>query len=69
MSSTRERRVAPAPSAPLTAPEIRKATEGLGAQLKAMFDHVASEPLPDEITELVDTLEGYARRRVRKRTH
>ena len=68
MASTRERRVRPWPSSPLTGPEIRKATEGLGAQLKAMFDGIAAEPLPHEITELVDALDGRARR-ARKRTH
>jgi hypothetical protein len=64
----RERRVGPAPSTALTAPEIRKAAEGLGARLKAMFDRVASEPMPHEITELVDRLDGNAQP-ARKRTH
>jgi hypothetical protein len=64
----RERRVGPAPSTALTAPEIRKAADGLGARLKAMFDRVASEPMPHEIIDLVDKLDGQVRP-ARKRTH
>ena len=69
MASTCENRRSTAPSTPLTESEIRQATEGLGAQLKAMFDGVASEPLPDEIVHLVDALEGRDRRPSRRPNH
>ncbi len=69
VASTRESRRSSAPSTALTEFEIRQASEGLGAQLKAMFDGVACEPLPDEIVHLVDALEGRARRPSRKPNH
>ncbi|HWE46318.1 MAG TPA: hypothetical protein VG407_09855 [Caulobacteraceae bacterium] len=74
MDNTHERRAKPAQSAgassPLTATEIRRASEGLGAQLKVMFANVASEPLPHEIVDLVDALEGRAvQGRGRRRSH
>ena len=69
MGNARESGRKAAPSTPLTDIEVRKAAEGLGAELKAMFDNVAAEPLPHEIVDLVDALEGRAKRRARKRTH
>ena len=70
MANPRERRAKPTPSSRLTAPEIRRATEGLGAQLKSMFDGIAAEPLPHEIVDLVDALEGNAGRgRARGHSH
>jgi hypothetical protein len=42
--------------------------EALGDQLKAMFDGVAAQPLPAEIIDLVDQLEG-AKARRRSRAH
>ncbi len=40
--------------------------ESLGDQLKAMFDHVAAQPLPADILALVDCLEG---RKANSRAH
>jgi hypothetical protein len=58
VANAREGRRSKAPVAPLTDTTVREAAQGLGEQLKAMFDGVASEPLPDEIIDLVDDLEG-----------
>jgi hypothetical protein len=44
-------------------PKVRSAAQGLGDQLKAMFDHIASEPLPNDLMELVDELDGVRRPR------
>jgi Anti-sigma factor NepR len=66
VANTRERRARSAPWS-LTAPQIRAAAEVLGDQLKAMFDGVASEPLPHEIVDLVDALEGRVGRGRRRR--
>ncbi|HEY3813635.1 MAG TPA: hypothetical protein VGL66_10440 [Caulobacteraceae bacterium] len=68
MARTREHRRGLAPSTPLTEPEIRRATEGLGAELKAMFNNIAAEPLPHEIVDLVAALDGRTQRR-RQRSH
>jgi hypothetical protein len=47
------------------APPVDRAAEGLGEQLKAWFDTVAAEPLPKEITALVEELERKQRRHPR----
>lgn len=35
----------------------RSTEETLGAQLRGLFDHVAGQPVPERIAELIDALE------------
>jgi len=50
-------------AAPQAAPETRE--QAIGGRLKAMFDTVASGPMPAKLTDLVDELEKkYAGRKV-----
>lgn len=36
---------------------VRPASSALGEQLRHMFDHVARDPMPEHLMELVDQLE------------
>ena len=54
---------------PVRPAEPPTAGEALGEELKAMFDSLASEPLPKEILDLVDELDGKTKRRRRDGSH